>query len=114
MKFYNHPTYIGYAKDAKRKKKHKKQFNAQGFDDTVTWSLDYSIVRFIYPRLKRYYELSDKIIDIDAVEGFREAIEDMLEGFKILADDEILFDKEYKKIHKAFEQLAKYHNHLWW
>ena len=114
MKFYNHPAYIGYAKDSKRKKKHKKQFDKYGFDDTVTWNLDCCIAQFIYPRLKRYYKLSDNIVDIDAIEGFREAIEDMLVGFKILAEHEGITTKKYKQVHKAFEQLAKYHNHLWW
>ena len=33
---------------------YKKQYKKHGFDDTETWSLDYTIASFILPRLKRY------------------------------------------------------------
>lgn len=117
-RFFEHPAYIGCInvyERPKRLEKYEAQFNKDGFDDTCTWSLDYSIARFILPRLKRYYELADEVIVIDEHEGFREAIEEMIEGFQIAVDEELNFNEsEQKKVNKAFEQLAKYHNHLWW
>jgi len=114
--FYEHPAYIGFAeKGDKRNIFFEKQFNTDGFDNSVTWSLDYSIIKFILPRLGRYYELADKVIDIDAHEGFRKAIEEMIEGFTIALDKETLESKkDYDKIQKAWDNLAKWHNGLWW
>ena len=115
MKFTKHPAYIGFAEESdKRSKKYKKQFEKQGFDDTVTWALDTSIARFIYPRLKCFYKLSDKVIDIDSREGFREAIEEMIEGFKLLSKDGFYDPEQESKIEKAWELLSKWHRHLWW
>lgn len=125
MKFYKHPAYIGYAtanNGKKRRKLWKKQFNEQGFDDTVTWSLDDSIVKFILPRLKRYYEIASNIIVMDEkrseedTETFEEAIKSMIEGFEIQQAD-FNFDADPEKLAKymkAWELLAKWHRLLWW
>ena len=120
VKFYDHPAYIGYAKstdDKKRRKTFEEQFNERGFDDSVTWGLDASIAKFILPRLKRYYELADKVIEIDAHKGFRKAIEEMIEGFELMVGEDTGWDmdkKKWKKVHKAWKHLGKWHNALWW
>lgn len=115
MKFYNHPSYIGYAKTSKKKnqKKLKKQFSKFGFDDAVTWNLDTSISIFILPRLKRWYKISDNIILLDEYKGLREAIEEMIQGFEIASKDEINSKEDFEKVQKAFLNLSIWFNHLW-
>jgi len=116
MEFHEHPAYIGFAKDsgAKREKVFKEQFEQQGFDDSVTWSLNYSIAQFIYPRLVKYYELSDQVINIDYHKGFRQAIEDMIDGFRLASTDKVTTKEEDEKIHKAWKLLGEWHSALWW
>lgn len=118
IKFYEHPSYIGCANELPKSDKRipifKEQFEKDGFDDSCTWSLDYSIVKFILPRLKRYYELADEVIKIDAHEGFREAIEVMIEGFEIFLTKNFPTKEENEKIQLAYDMLAKYHRGLWW
>lgn len=126
-KFYKHPAYIGYAKDKdmsndSRQKKWKKQFKKQGFDDTCTWSLDDSIIKFILPRLKRYYEITKDIIVMNTkrsnedTETFEEAILMIIEGFEIQQNDNNFEIDEEKvaKYLKAWELLAKWNRALWW
>ena len=114
-KFYNHPAYNGFIdrnSDYKYLEKFEKQFDKKGFDDSVTWSLDVSIAKFILPRLKRYIKLADKIIVIEP--RFRKALDRMIRGFTILAEDNILTRNDYRKVHIAFVELSNFHNHLWW
>lgn len=115
--WFNHPAYLGYAsKDTgiSRNGVFYSQFIKQGFDDSVTWSLDSMIVKFITPRLKRFYELSDKTVDLDCHSGLREAIEIMITGFELASSDGNYSGEELQKIQDAWDKLAKYHNHLWW
>ena len=115
MEFYEHPAYIGFAEENDtRNEIWEEQFNKQGFDDSSTFSLDYSIAHFIYPRIVKYYELADQVIDIDHHKGFRKAIEDMIEGFKLATIDKIPNEEEDEKIHKAWQLLGEWHSALWW
>ena len=118
MKFYKHPSYIGYA-DSKDLKKDKRQvawetqYNEKGFDDTVTWSLDYMLVKWLTPRLERLIEIDKEIIDEPEL---IKDLETMLSGFKLyLSDDFNEFDKKHmKRINKSFKLLAKNYRGLWW
>ena len=114
-KFYNHPAYNGFIddkSDLKYLKKFKKQFNTKGFDDSVTWSLDITIAKFILPRLKRYIKLADKVIVIEP--RYKKALDRMVRGFTLLADDNVFTHSDYRKVHIAFVELSNFHNHLWW
>lgn len=80
----------------------------RGFDDSVTWSLDASFEEWIVPRLKRYYEVADEHILIEP--DFRQAIEEMIEGFS----QDKFEDDACDKLQKAYDQFAKWHGALWW
>ncbi|NMA66472.1 MAG: hypothetical protein GX957_09575 [Clostridiaceae bacterium] len=43
----------------------EKQREIYGFDDRDTWSLNYTIVFLLYPRLKMYREKAHEIIDLN-------------------------------------------------
>lgn len=95
----------------------KKQRMSRGFDDSETWSLDSTIINFLYPRLKRYYELADGFIVID--NDMRKAIDDMLwfcERYKQDEDncDHYLTKEELARIPEIFEQFGKHFMRLWW
>lgn len=117
MKYYEHPAYVGYAdslpKNDDRLKEFKKQYNKYGFDDSVTWSLDYMLVKWLTPRLERLIEIDKEFIDEpELIKDF----ETMLKGFKLYISDE--FDefnsKHMKKIDKSFKLLAKNYRGMWW
>jgi len=50
---------------------------------------------------------------IHALEGFREAIEAMIEGFKVSLTKNFPTEEESNKIQLAYDMLAKYHMGLW-
>lgn len=114
--------YVGLAQslddDDERKERLLKQFHETGMDDSETWSLDTSIIKYLHSRLVKYYEIADEKIDLDYHEGLRQDIEKMIEGFSYGVDDSYfnLKDKEdkMKKVNEAFEILAKRHGYLWW
>jgi len=69
----------------KRTHKYKKQRLERGFDDSETWSLDSTIVSFILPRLKRYFEVAS--VEIMFEDDFKRDIEIVIEGFEIYKEE---------------------------
>lgn len=94
----------------KRSIRHWWQRRTRGFDDSVTWSLDHTFHEWILPRLKRYDEIASDVIVITP--EFREAIDDMIEGFSQEAWD---YDEIAQvKMQKAYKQFSEWHGALWW
>lgn len=117
-KFYESPSYLGYANDPdmvddKRQEKWEKQYNERGFDDTCTWSFDDTLIRFITPRLKRFLEISEEITQADE---FHADVRKMLEGFEFYMSGKFNdCDMEHNKVlDESFALLAKNHRGLWW
>lgn len=104
-----------------REKEWKKQREKYGFDSRDTWSLDYTIIALIYPRLKMYKE-------INGLESFckfnykgkefteEECIDIVLEGFKIrlLKEPQFMTEKEWIKYEDARMLFAMVMPALWW
>lgn len=116
MNFNKHPSYIGYADEMSkdnRLKQWEEQYNSRGFDDTVTWSLDFMIAKFIAPRLKRYIEISKEMHDAD---DFHKELDKMLAGFELyISKDFNEFNEDHiAKVNESFEILAKEYRGLWW
>lgn len=116
-KFYQHPSYDGLANtcppDDARMSSWEEQYNTQGFDNTVTWSLDDSLIRWLTPRLERFLEISKDCVDEPE---FHNDIQIMLDGFNHYLSDEY---NEYNaessaKLTHSFEILAKNYRGLWW
>lgn len=104
----------------------------RGWDDSDTWSLDYTIAKFALPRLKRFQELNNGWPDKDFMtfEKWNEAIDKMIWSFEQICnnfdgldmwDDTISKEDNYKKI-KEFDDkvqeglnlFGKYFRALWW
>ena len=61
-----------------------------GFDDSVTWSLDYEIAKFVLPRLKRFQELSRN---------------NPLFGVPMLGEENLYNDEEFEKNVKEWDEI---------
>lgn len=114
MHFTKHPSYDGLlTKDDSRASEYKQDYNKRGFDDSVTWSLNHSLIHWLTPRLSRFLELSKETTEADE---FHSEVEEMLEGFELYCTPEY---NECKKEHvdqltKSFKLLAKLQSDLWW
>lgn len=118
MKYYEHPEYIGFAEGIPatdtRHAVWEEQFKERGFDDTVTWSLDYSLCQWILPRLKEYEKVAFKVIDAP---DLHKDVKKMIEGFELAADESTYFNgkkEDQEKIQEAFDTFAKVREGLWW
>ena len=95
---------------------YKKQRLEQGFDDSELWSLDGTISKFIYPRLKLFYENVCELGCYPAsmtFEKWKDILKRMVDGFELLADDRIKTDEEKKKENDALDLMCEYFYSLW-
>lgn len=93
------------------------QRKTRGWDDSETWSLDFKIAQWIYPRIKRFKELNNGHPSRLTEEEWDCIIQQMIDGFEIMADEQRYFwysDEDGKKIKKAMELWYKWHEQLWW
>ena len=114
MKFTETKYYDGCLSSTdKRYKKYEIDYKQRGFDDSVTWSLDYSLIKWLTPRLHRFLEISEDFIDDPKL---HKDIRKILKGFDLaLSDNFDDFDKkQVKQVDKAFKLLAKNYKKLWW
>jgi hypothetical protein len=114
----SHKSYNGYANTMKpdddRHEVWQEQYNERGFDDSVTWSLDYQLIGWFIPRLERFIEItSDVNLDDD---NYTAMAREMLEGFKFAQSPEYNeFNQEHNdKVKRSFELLAENYRGLWW
>ncbi len=89
----------------------------RGWDDSDTWSLDFTISKFVLPRLKRYKEIT--IVDWEHHNS--EAGCDILEELiwmheMIVADEEIhwMTGEVLERFERASQLWGKYYRGLWW
>jgi|SaaInl8_200m_RNA_FD_contig_41_2472063_length_1844_multi_5_in_0_out_0_1 hypothetical protein len=100
-------------RDKKSSKKLQKQLVNDGFDSSETWSLDTTIAKFVYPRIKHLrkivhgypHELSEKKWD--------KILKKMEYSFMMLQDEIDDYEETYPRIEKGLQLFAKYFVHLW-
>lgn len=99
---------------------YKKQREERGWDDTELWNLDYTIARFVYPRLKRFIELEPAgwpANDFPTYGEWIEALKKMLYAFEyIVKEDEMVNfvnSEEYSKVQEGLELFGKHFQSLW-
>jgi hypothetical protein len=107
----------------KRKLKHCWQHLTRGWTDEDTWSLDYVLAKFVYPRLVRFKELNNGFPGGLGFteESWNEALDNMIYAMRVIAKDEINdYDDElhcsvnWAKMQLGLEQFGKYFRDLWW
>ncbi len=88
-----------------------------GWDDSETWSLDYSLAKLILPRLRRFKELANwKPSDL-TWEEWQAALDQMIAAFEYAGSEERWNDVAGKgqDLHQeGLELFSKYYFRLWW
>jgi hypothetical protein len=116
-KFYEHKSYLGFANklpNDPRQPQWEAEYNKTGFDETVTWSLDDSLIKWFTPRLRKFLEMS---LETTAnADDFHKDIKKILKSFDLYLSTEYdEFNKKHtKKLDKSFKLLAKNYRGLWW
>ena len=95
-----------------RNEEFKKQRLERGFDESETWSLDYTIARFIAPRLRVFIDIYKEVIVDDR--NMVPVMERALKAFERLSEDSVVFGDESKEIDEALVEFAKIFRGLWW
>lgn len=94
----------------------EKQRLSRGFDSSELWNLDATIAKFIYPRLKAFYEnvcyADCSPISMDSQE-WQSILKRMVDGFELLSLDRKKSKEEETKEQDALDLFAKYFFALW-
>lgn len=114
----NIKAYIRYPRLIKRALKHFWQRRVKGWDDSDTWSLDYKIIEFTLPRLKRYKEIAAHKVTPGSVETNEEwvaIVESMITYMELYIEHDGWVPSEFKEEYdKGRENFFKYFHALWW
>jgi hypothetical protein len=97
--------------DDERQDKWQEEQKKYGFDSRETWSLDFTFIAWIYPRLKMYQEISDCHPGAMSKEEWDLILNEMIEGFELCLKN---YDENIDKLNKSMELFAKYLRELWW
>ncbi len=98
-----------------------------GFDERDLWSLDYAIIKFIYPRLKFFRErycggVPSHPTELDAQgfprrmtpEEWEGILDEMLEGLQLVKEDTYpLIGEDHKKLVHSLDVFHRWFFHLW-
>lgn len=85
----------------------------RGFDDSELWSLDGTIARFIYPRLKAFKESVPGTPGGMSLEQWNYILNKMVKGFELLSNDNIKSEDEEKLEKEAWKLFSEYFFDLW-
>lgn len=128
-------NYYGFVNELpfsdKRISKFIKQHKKRGFDDTETWNLNTTILRFTLPRLKRFrdinvcmplnLELDDETLNkIDFEDGFlsieewNEKLDKMINAIELYIKNGVYEKNKKGEIEEGFDLFFKYFFDLWW
>lgn len=94
---------------------YKAQRLERGFDDSELWSLDMTIAKFIYPRLKAFAEHCGSTPSTLKDEEWNIILDDMLKAFEIIINPEKFpwSDEDNKIIVKGLDLFRSYFFALW-
>ena len=96
----------------RRKLKFLYQRIVRGWDDSETWSLDYTIAKFTLPRLKRFKELNGSYPHQLSMKEWDAILDDIIYVFEAYKEDNIDgCDQDRRK--KGLEYFGKYFSSLW-
>lgn len=88
----------------------------RGFDDSTTWSLDYSLPPVILPRLKRFKEVTIAVPQDMTQEEWHEILDKMIAAFEFAGSDARweATPGDFEKYQEGLDLFAKYYFLLWW
>lgn len=93
----------------------------QGWDDSDTWNLDYTVAKFMLPRLRRFIELNCGYPPSITWEEWQRILGELVWMLEVTIDDDVLWDPDketrdaaWSRYEQAHEYFGKYIGHLWW
>lgn len=88
----------------------------RGWDDSETFSLDFSLAKIILPRLKRFHQIKCGYPASMTKEEWNIILDKMIAMFEFSASEAryIADKKEFDKHQEGLELFTKYYWHLWW
>lgn len=119
------PKYIGIPninfslteKNDELEKLYRKQRIKRGFDDSETWDLTGTVVKFTLPRLKRYKEISIALLNgTISEEESNKILNKMILAMELIikADKETIMKEDWDKVKEGMDLFYKYFNCLGW
>lgn len=88
----------------------------RGWDDSDTWSLDFTVSALILPRLRRFKETTIAHPDDTTEQEWDKQLDKMIAAFEFGASEErwAAPHDEYAKHQEGLDLFAKYFWALWW
>jgi hypothetical protein len=93
------------------------QRRIRGFDDSETWSLDYSLAKHILPRLKLLKQFKTIHNEHDA--EYEDSLDKMITAFDIIANDSDywcleVYPEKQKAVNDGLDMFRKHYRSMWW
>ena len=99
-----------------------------GYYKSDTWSLDYTLAKWILPRIKGFRKVNngwpcdETDLNCDTPEHWDATIDKMIAAFQGIVDENDNYDAwyskgyedKYKQRQEGLELFGKYLSHLWW
>ena len=97
----------------KRKIRFWYQRRTRGFDDSETFSLDYSLAKLILPRLQRFKQVSIDVLPSEMTsEEWSEILDKMINAFDYYSSKRRWSSTEDHE--EGLKLFAQYYTDLWW
>ena len=96
-----------------RWKEFQEQRLERGFDDSETWSLDITIIKFVLPRLKVFKEVCCGCPSTLTNEKWQDILDKMITAFE-LAIEGFPEKEELKLVDEGLDLFREHFFHLWW
>ena len=100
--------------------KQKWQKLTRGYFDEELWNLDYTICKWILPRLKSFKEQTkDYPPELNNLAEWKEIIQKIIDAFEIYSIDlpetpySSSYEEDDKRVREGFELLSKHFHNLW-
>jgi len=88
----------------------------RGWDDSDTWELDFTIAKFVLPRLKRFKELNLLYPPETTEEQWDKDLDDIIFAMEVevYGNENKLGPEGWDRVHKGFQLFGKHFRGLWW
>lgn len=94
------------------------EFKHDGVDRVHTYSIDFTVIMFLLPIIKKFKEVNDGYPYQHTWESWNETIQKIIDGWQIFVDNGGTFcglsDEATKKVLHADELFFKHFHDLWW
>jgi hypothetical protein len=96
--------------------KHWWQRRTRGWDDRDTWSLDWTIAKFVLPRLRRFREVSNGYPADMTKEEWDTILNRMIYALEVCSDDSEWLEEyvNWDRVNQGLQEFGKYFRNLWW